>query len=121
MLGTRDGPGSALFRPLPLRGNVTLSELGRAGTSREMTAALEHAPTGECTGWGIPFVVDDPVALIDQVVTIPLEPTLAPWLVFMHTSDLRPVVPGSGGTFSPMRGEAEAAPCNCLTRSAMRF
>ncbi len=59
--------------------------------------------------WGIPFQVEDVVAITDQVVSIELSPTVAQWLVFMHTSDLRPVEPGRGGFISPMRGEGQLA------------
>jgi hypothetical protein len=105
----QDGPSSQLFTPLPFQGNTTLSELAALGVSEEMRAALEHAPSGDCVGWGLPFHIDRPVALIDQPVTITLDPAEAQWLVFMHTSDLRPVAPGPGGFISPMRGQGQLA------------
>jgi hypothetical protein len=58
MPATNDDPGSALFKPLPIKGNVALSELEGSGISKEMSAALEHAPEGKCTGWGIRFEAD---------------------------------------------------------------
>jgi hypothetical protein len=77
------------------------------GVSEEMAAACEHAPVGNCTAWGIPFEVGDAVALTDESVSVELPPTVAPWLVFMHTSDLRQVEPNFAGFFSPMRGEGQ--------------
>ncbi len=47
-----DGPVSKLFQPLLLRGNADLAELGPSGLSPDTTAAAEHAPSGDCTGYG---------------------------------------------------------------------
>ena len=55
MPSVQDGPRSPLFAPLSLQGNVALSNLADVGLSDEMTAALEHAPSGDCVAWGIPF------------------------------------------------------------------
>jgi hypothetical protein len=94
---------------LALKGNVPLSKLADADISEEMSAALEHAPSDVCVAWGIPFEIGDVVAITCQVVSVELSPTTAQWLVFMHTSDLRPVEPGPGGFISPMRGEGQLA------------
>ena len=102
---TQDGPGTNLFGPLPFRGNVPFCELGAAGISEEMSGALEHAPSGSCVAWGIPFEIGDAVVIKDQAVPIAVSPTVARWFVFMHTSDLRPVEPGPRGFISPMRGQ----------------
>ena len=56
MPSIKDGPSSRLFWPLPLEGGRLLSEL--TGVSEEMSAARQHAPSGECVSWGIPFTVD---------------------------------------------------------------
>jgi len=40
-------------------------------------------------------------------LSIYLQPILAHWLVFMHTSDLRPLNAGQGGLISPMRGDGQ--------------
>ena len=66
MIGVQDGPRTALFHPLPFQGNVAFSGLAGAGLSPEMAAALEHAPAGECTGWGIPFRVGDVIVLKER-------------------------------------------------------
>ncbi len=107
MIGVQDGPRTALFHPLTFQGNVALSDLAGAGLSPEMAAALEHAPAGECTGWGIPFQVEDVIVLKERPIAIELPPVTAQWLVFMHTSDLRPFEPGPDGFFSPMRGQGQ--------------
>ncbi|HSR29810.1 MAG TPA: CehA/McbA family metallohydrolase [Anaerolineae bacterium] len=109
MSSVQDGPSSSLFRPVPFRGNLSLSELGGAGVSDEMAAALEHAPRGACVGWGIPFEIEEPVLISRDVVSVELSPTTAQWLIFMHSSDLRPVTPGPDGFISPMRGDGQLA------------
>lgn len=103
----KDGPFSTQFTALPLRGNVAGADLAGAGITEEMAAALEHAPIGSCTGWGIPFEIGSVVALVDQPLMVELPRTSAQWLIFMHTSDLRPNEPGPGGFISPMRGEGQ--------------
>ena len=100
----QDSPSSSLFAPVPLNGNMPLSKLVELGTSDEMAAALEHAPSGACVAWGIPFDIGDVVAIADEPVSVEFSPTVAEWFVFMHTSDLRPIEPGPGGFISPMRG-----------------
>jgi hypothetical protein len=107
----QDGPASPHFAPLPFRGNASLPALaGDAGAtpppgmSAEMAAALEHAPGGSCVCWGIPFEVGDVLLLADGPVSVEVPPTRARWLVFMHTSDIRPLEPGPGGIISPSRG-----------------
>ena len=103
----QDGPSSCLFTPLALEGNTSLSELAEIGISAEMTQALDFAPEGLCTGWGIPFKVENVVALKEKAIFIELPPTTAPWLVFMHTSDQPLNESGLGCFISPMRGEGQ--------------
>jgi hypothetical protein len=105
MPAIKDGPVSALFAPLHFEGNTTLSQVAGAGVSEEMAKAVEHAPSGECVGWGIPFVIDDIVLVKDKVVSVQFTPVLARWLVFMHTSDQR--VGDLEQFFSPMRGQGQ--------------
>jgi len=103
----KDGPRSPHFHPLTLPGNITVAELPRLGVSSEMAAALPYAPCGACTSWGIPFQIDRVAALVDQPITLTLNPTHGKWLVFLHTSDQRPMTPGPGGFYSPMRGQGQ--------------
>jgi hypothetical protein len=104
MAASVDGPRSTLFRPLPFDGGTRVEDLEAAGLSQEMTAAVEYAPTGACVCWGIPFDVTSVAVVCDRPITIALERTHAQWLVFMHTSDQRPLEAGEGGIISPMRG-----------------
>jgi len=109
-----DGPATARFRPVSLagvlsssKGGGALADLPAAGLSAPMAAALAQMPQGECVAWGIPFDVQSPIVLADQPRFVPLAPFQAGWLVFMHTSDIRPVEPGPGGFISPMRGQGQ--------------
>jgi hypothetical protein len=108
MSAIHDGPCSAYFRPLPLKGNAGLSTLAAAGTpaapfgiSDEMSAALEHAPGGAGVSWGIPFEIDQVVILSDRPVSIEISPTRARWLVFLHTLDVRPPLLAPDRPLSP--------------------
>jgi len=86
---TLDGPATSAFTPLSFRGNLSLAQLAEAGCSEQMSANAAHAPTGACVAWGIPFEVKRPLLIQDKPVTVKLGDVKAPWLVFMHTSDLR--------------------------------
>jgi hypothetical protein len=98
-------PSSRFFWPLPFEGGVSPSEL--SGISEEMSAALPHAPGGECVSWGIPFTIERLVLVQGDAVTVTFSPVTAKWLVFLHTSDLCQVAPGPHGFWSPMRGEGQ--------------
>jgi len=102
-----DGPSSDAFVPLRFRGTVSLGDLASHGISEQMAEALEHAPRGEGIAWGIPFTIGDVVLLADEPVNLEWAPAKAQWLVFMHTSDLRPLEPGADGFYSPMRGQGQ--------------
>ncbi len=104
MSNTQDGPSSSLFTALTFEGNVTLADLATFTKSHEMAKALEYAPRGKCVSWGIPFLVDDMIAIADEAVTIDCELTKARWFIFTHTSDQRPANSGNSGFTSPMRG-----------------
>ena len=90
MPSVTDGPRTSLFAPVALRGKVSLSKLAGL-VSDQMAAASEHAPTGDCVGWGIPFRVGKAIVVNEKPVVVRLDGVRAPWLVFMHTSDLRPL------------------------------
>ena len=100
-----DGPRSANFNPLPLQGQLDLDELaGAPGISENLARAAQHAPRGSCTAWGIPFEIDKVILLQDQPVTVTFPAVLAQWLVFMHTSDIRPLGENASGIIAPMTG-----------------
>ncbi|MCJ7700660.1 MAG: CehA/McbA family metallohydrolase [Anaerolineales bacterium] len=107
MTGCIDGPRSSLFKAMSFKGNKACAKLKDAGLSKEMAAALDQAPRGESVSWGIPFEIEDVIVLREGPITIDLNPTMAKWFVFLHTSDLRPQAPGPQGFFSPMRGQGQ--------------
>ena len=107
MPSIQDGPISSLFHPLSLKSSTSISDLSKLGVSEELAASSEHAPIGDCTAWGIPFEVGDVVVLTDKIVSIELPAIAAPWLIFMHTTDIPHVEPNRSGFFSPMRGEGQ--------------
>jgi hypothetical protein len=116
MSAIHDGPCSPHFAPLPLKGNAHLAALAGAdtgdtpfGMTSDMAAALGQAPSGSCVSWGIPFEIGEVVILSDRPVSFSISPTRARWLVFLHTSDLRPLQPGPGGIISPTRGMGQLA------------
>ena len=102
-----DGPASSLFSPLSLSGGAPLTGLAASGASAELIAAAQHAPTGWCVSWGIPFEINGAFVAGARPVSVAFAPTTARWLVFLHTSDIRPVAPGPGGIISPMRGRGQ--------------
>jgi hypothetical protein len=97
-----DGPGSPFFRALSLPAH---SPDDKTELSEALQAALKKAPHGSCTAWGIPFEVNDPIVLADSPVELHFTLLRARWLVFLHTSDLRPNELNPSGFISPMRGE----------------
>ncbi len=110
MKPTVDGPASPRFTPLPLSGNLDTKDLEQAGVSESMVLAAEHAPTGPSVAWGIPFEIGGLVCVADQPVALDFGRVssggvLAPWLVFLHTSDMRPLDANSDGIVKPMPGQ----------------
>ena len=63
MRNIKDGPSSSLFRHVPFKSGMAFSDLRDLGVSNEMREAAEHAPSGQCVGWGIPFEIGDVIAL----------------------------------------------------------
>jgi hypothetical protein len=69
-----------------------------------MASLVEHAPRGECVAWGIPFRIGSLVCLHERAVACKLPRLRTPWLVFLHTSDVRSIEPNADGFITPMRG-----------------
>ncbi|MHB1294079.1 MAG: CehA/McbA family metallohydrolase [Anaerolineae bacterium] len=105
MSGIMDGPRSPLFVPLAMQGNAALADLAAVGVPEAMASAARAvpAPEGTCVSWGIPFEVGSVVALANRPVTVPLA-ARARWLIFLHTSDIRPLAPEVGGHYAPNHG-----------------
>ncbi|MBC7314867.1 MAG: CehA/McbA family metallohydrolase [Chloroflexi bacterium] len=102
----RDGPAHHNFRTLALEGPWQGMEALKAceALSPELRSALEQAPTGACVSWGIPFDIEGFLPLYGEPATLRCAPTTARWLVFQHTSDIRPLKPNKYGFVSPTRG-----------------
>ena len=101
----KDGPSSPDFKPIDLKGNVSFSGLTKEGLSEEMGKAVSEAPRGLGASWGIPFHVQKPVLLKEELWTEELDNLKAQWLVFMHTSDLEELEWNKDGFLSPTTGE----------------
>jgi hypothetical protein len=107
MLG--DGPWTPNFTAIPLEGNVSFDTLPGAVLSQEILKAVAHAPRGTGAAWGLPFTVDLPILIHEVAVAATIPETRAEWLVFMHTSDRRPLPKNEDGFISPMTGEGHLA------------
>ncbi len=107
-MSTQDGPLSPHFQSLPLQTDLSFENLpNQPGISERMAQTAEKAPRGACVCWGMPFEVDKILLLSEGAASqeVVFAPRQAKWLVFLHTSDLRPLDPGPGGFISPMPGE----------------
>ena len=104
MAALRDGPASSLFSPIPIKGNYRFSALGARPFSRALGAGLPDAHRGKSVAWGIPFLIDRALVVRDKMVHTRIAPTKATWLVFLHTSDIRPDTTKEHGFISPTQG-----------------
>lgn len=102
---SQDGPASALFHPIKLKGNCAAAGLAKLQQlSKDMRDASAHAPSGECVCWGIPFEVRSGILALDKPLELPLNNVRAPWLVFLHTTDEKLPQPNQDGLYTPARG-----------------
>jgi hypothetical protein len=74
------------------------------------------APDGACVCHGIPFDASRVIVVNGTAVTVPLSGLKACWLVFLHTSDIRPMETNRHGLHSPMRGEGQLGELACTYR-----
>lgn len=103
----RDGPTSPLFAPLLLEGLPLTppQDLAREqAASPALRDVCQQAPEGSCVCWGIPFEVGGLALLHSQRLDATCQPTQAPWLVFWHTSDVRPLEWNTQGFISASQG-----------------
>jgi len=101
----KDGPASSLFQPLHIDAKSSIDELDLGAFSTEFATARESAPAGSCVCWGIPFDVDRVAVIVDRPVSLSLaSPMVAPWFLFMHTSDLCKEEPNQDGFVPPIPG-----------------
>jgi hypothetical protein len=93
-----DGPSTPLFASVKIPGNIRPSGLVRSpAVSQQMRDAAAYAPTGACVTRGLPFDIGRVVLLDREPVSLKLDPLKAPWLVFLHTSDIRDLQADSRG------------------------
>ena len=104
-----DGPASSLFTPLSLSTGITLANLPAADLPPDMLENAPHALSGSGVAWGIPFDISDVAVIHERPTQVAFGPTVARQLVFMHTSEIRPVKPGPGGFVSPTRWPGQLA------------
>ncbi len=104
-----DGPASAAFAPVPLRGTIDLAGLVSSNLSRVLRERVGFAPSGECVGWGIPFRIDRVVLVQDKAVELEWPRVLAGWLVLMHTTDIVEPELDRHGLVKSSRGPASLA------------
>ncbi|NLD73493.1 MAG: hypothetical protein GX649_12350, partial [Chloroflexi bacterium] len=100
-----DGPATPRFTPVPLANGRPWTDLAGAPLSSEMQAVVAEAPRGEAVAWGIALRIDGALVVAQDPLEVPLEPARGEWLVFLHTSDRRPLEQDAHGLISPMRGE----------------
>ena len=116
MAGTPGAAASPLFEPVRIRSAHTLKWLARSDVSEEFRARLPQAPRGACVFRGIPFDAGRILALNDKPGRVSLGGRKARWLVFLHTSDARPLDGNPEGFISPMRGEGRLGELACTYR-----
>ncbi len=85
-----DGPASPLFTPIAFPAGSPPPQLDLGRATPQMRNNVNAAPSGECVCWGIPFDASRAIAADKAHVEIRWSPTMAPWLVVMHTSDVQP-------------------------------
>ena len=100
----KDGPFSNHFWPVLFESETTWEALQTAPLSDELRVALHNAPRDLAVGWGIPFEIQNPLLLAEEPVQVALPGVRARWLVFMHTSDARPVPHDDYGLTPATRG-----------------
>ncbi len=105
---TRDGPASSLFAPVILTGLPWCAPAdltGDAALSPALREARDRAPAGELVCWGIPFHAPARAVLRGgEALHATCDPTLARWLVFLHTSDICLLDWNARGLLSPTTG-----------------
>lgn len=99
-----DGPSSTLFTPIALSPGKPLGDLDLSGASPQMQQSRTAAPTGPCVCWGIPFDAARSVVAEAAPQELRWDPIKAPWLVVMHTTDVKWLAPRPDGLFSAPPG-----------------
>jgi hypothetical protein len=103
----KDGPTSPHFSPVSFKGTMPLSMLQSASISENMKKAIPHATDETLVAMGIPFKIGDVILLAEEPVEVVVNPFTSRWLVFLHTSDERPLSYTQDGFISPTRGAGQ--------------
>ncbi len=104
-----DGPGSPLFEPLNITGNINISEVDSSIVTEQMSEAIKSAPTGNSVAWGIPFNIKERVIhLKNDPYSVSFTPSKGKWIAFMHTSDRAEMKRTDDGFYQkPFRGTGQ--------------
>ncbi len=100
----KDGPFSGHFWPVLFESEMTWESLREAPLSEELQDVLDKAPRDLAVGWGIPFEIHSPILVAEDPVQVAMPGVRARWLVFMHTSDARPLCHDEHGLTPATRG-----------------
>ena len=105
-----DGPCSNTFTPVRLTGNISWADLATVPGFAEFPELIERVPAGDCVFRGLAVRVGKrPVLLTEgcKPVTRKLPGVRAQWLLFVHTSGIRPCAADANGIISPMHGKGQ--------------
>ncbi len=104
-----DGPQSPLFSPVKLSKTIQPDTIGSVpGITPQMVEAAKEFPASDSVSWGIPFNYSGILPLAQESVSLPTVPFKSRWIIFLHTSDLRPMhIDEHGMLVPPMRGEGQ--------------
>ncbi len=104
MPSQHDGPASPQFEPVLFRGTTSFQALAKGEGSGVVRSSVASAPRGPCTGWGIPFEIRRPLVASDEPVSVEVDPLVAQWLAFLHTTDTEVLERTEHGFTSPTSG-----------------
>jgi hypothetical protein len=101
-----DGPGSPLFEPMDIVGNLDISKINSTLVSGRMAEAIKLAPKGNSVAWGIPFNIPKQVIFLkNETFKLNIKPRLGNWIIFMHTTDRQDLKISADGLYEkPFRG-----------------
>jgi hypothetical protein len=101
-----DGPASPHFNTVDIIGNTTRAHLQPGLVSERMAEAVNSAPKGKGTAWGIPFLIPENIIYLkNEIHEIQINPISGNWLVFLHTADLYPLIQSKDGLYEkPFKG-----------------
>lgn len=101
-----DGPASPLFNSLDIVGNLNIVDLLSGRVSERMAEAVDSAPKGKGTAWGIPFFIPQNIIYLkNEPYQFKTNQFSGEWLIFLHTADLYPLKRSENGLYEkPFKG-----------------